>query len=191
MGFNIGSIFGGAADIATGGLDLIAGSSLGETLFGDVSGEGQQAAQAAENLANREFMRQQAEQARGDIFRLFPAAEEARQLGTQGALDIFGQTIPQQAQQFQQGNVGAQQQLTQGLPQILAALRGTPIDISQIQPQTLQFDPSFAQQQLPQFQSTASLFSQDGGGLLGGAVGGGLGTRNTGTNIAQALRGLT
>jgi hypothetical protein len=184
MAFNIGSIFS-----PTGGLEAL--GDLGgftETILGDPSpsGKGAQAAQAAENLATREFIKQQAEQARGDIFRLIPAAEEARRLGTQGALDIFGQTIPQQAQVFQQGNVGAQRALTQGLPQILAALRGTPVDISQFQPQTLQFDPSFAQQQVPQFQTTASLFPQ-GGGIFGrgsGAQGGGL-------NIRNALRGIT
>ena len=130
------------------------------SLFGDVTGEEKTAAQAAENVATREFIERQAEQARGDVLRLFPAAEEARQLGTQGALDIFGQTIPQQLGLIQRGSVGAQQALTQGLPQILAALRGTPIDLSQLQPQALGFDPSFAQQTLPQFQPTTSLFPQ-------------------------------
>jgi hypothetical protein len=182
--FNIGSIFGGGLGLSGGGITGgLIGSQLGgevgesaggafgtdiadipggigESLFGDVSGEEQAAAQAAENAARIAFMRQMAEQARGDIFNLFPAAEQARQQGTQAALDIFGQTIPQQMGVLQQGNVGAQTALTQGLPQIMAALQGTPIDLSQIQPQTLGFDPSFASQTLPQFQSTQSLFPE-------------------------------
>lgn len=166
MAFDLGDIFGSGtpASNITSNLGITGSggklSQLSDKLFGDVTGEGQAEVQRLENLAKQEFIKQQAEQARGDIFKLFPAAEQARQLGTQGALDIFGQTIPQQMDVFQQGNVGAQQALTQGLPQILAALRGTPIDLSQLQPQTLSFDPSFAQQQLPQFQSTASLFPQ-------------------------------
>ena len=156
MGFSLSSIFSPVTEVTS----ALTGGLTGD-LFGDVTGEEQAAAQARENLESREFIERQAEQARGDVLKLFPAAEEARQLGTQGALDIFGQTIPQQLDVFQRGNVGAQQTLTQGLPQILAALRGTPIDLSQLQPQTLAFDPSFAQQQLPQFQSTASLFPKE------------------------------
>ena len=152
MGFSIGSIF-----------DPI--KSAGDLLFGDVTGEDQAAAQAAENTATRESIERLAEQARGDVLNLFPAAEQARQQGTQAALDIFGQTIPQQFGALQQGNVGAQQALTQGLPQIIAALQGAPIDLSQIQPQRLDFDPSFAQQQLPSFQSTTSIFNPDPDGI--------------------------
>jgi hypothetical protein len=129
------------------------GSGLSETLFGD-QGKGAAESQERQNEENRRFIAQQAEQARGDIFNLIPAAETNRQLGTQAALDIFGQTIPQQLDVFQRGNVGAQQALTQGLPQIQAALLGQPVDFGQIQPQSISFNTDFAQQRLPDFIST-------------------------------------
>lgn len=90
-------------------------------------------------------------QARQDLFNLFPAAEQRAQQGFQGALDVFGQALPAQAQVFQQGNVAAQQQLLSGLPQFQNAILGGNVDFSQLQPTQLQQpDLSFFQQQLPQ-----------------------------------------
>jgi len=111
-------------------------------------------AQEDQNAANQQFIREQAEIARTDAIPLFDAAAQNRILGSQGALDIFGQTIPQQLQTFQQGNVGAQQALLAGQPQFSNALLGLPIDFNAVQAQQLQFDPSFAQQTLPEFQTS-------------------------------------
>lgn len=95
---------------------------------------------------------QSAAQAREELFKLFPAAQQNAQAGFQGAMDVFGQTLPQQAQAVQGGNVAAQQQILAGLPQIQNAILGGRIDLSGLQPTQLQQpDFSFAQQQLPQF----------------------------------------
>ena len=88
--------------------------------------------------------------ARDDINRLFPQAQQTAQQGFQGALDVFGQSLPAQSDVFQQGNLGAQQAILQGLPQIQNALLGNQVDFSQFQPfQVQQPDMSFFQQTLP------------------------------------------
>lgn len=100
------------------------------------------------------FTREGVEQARGDLLNLFPAAQQNLQQGFQGALDVFGQSLPAQVQSFQQGNVAAQQQLLAGLPQFQNAILGGNIDFGQLQPSTVPLpDLSFFQQQLPQSQS--------------------------------------
>jgi len=93
--------------------------------------------------------------ARGDVERLFPQAQQSAQQGFQGALDVFGQSLPAQTDVFQQGNVGAQQAILSGLPQIQNALFGNQVDLSQLQPfQVQQPDLSFFNQTLPQFAPT-------------------------------------
>lgn len=109
----------------------------------------------AQSQSSNEQIRatQQAQsQARDDLFKLFPAAQQNANQGFQGALDVFGQSLPAQTQAFQQGNVGAQQQLLAGLGQQQNALFGNQVDMSQLQPVQLQ-TPSldFFQQQLPQY----------------------------------------
>ena len=87
--------------------------------------------------------------ARGDLFNLFPAAQENAQRGYQGALDVFKQALPQQANTFQAGNVAAQNQLLSGMPQFQNAILGAPVDYNQFQATQLEqpnFD--FANQQL-------------------------------------------
>ena len=128
-------------------------SKVVKSVFGGTDRSAQKA-QTKANAAAQEFIAGQAAGAREDILRLAPAAEEARNLGFQGALDVFGQTIPQQLQAFQAGNVGAQQQLAAGTPQSINALLGQPVDLSVLQPQTLDFSTQFAQQQLPEFTSS-------------------------------------
>lgn len=124
-------------------------SIIKDTFFGgaekDAARAQQQGLEQAQQLT-REF----AEQARGDVMRLFPQSQQSLQQGFQGALDVFGQTLPQQAQALTGGNVAAQQTLTQSLPQLQAAILGT--GLPQINQQPYQFTPnfSFANQTLPQ-----------------------------------------
>lgn len=95
-----------------------------------------------------------ADRAREDALPRFEQAREDVLMGFQGALDVFGQTIPQQAMAFQAGNVGAQQQLIAGLPQIQAAILGQPVDFSALQPTEITMtEESFApfRQLLPEF----------------------------------------
>ncbi len=97
--------------------------------------------------------RESADRARADLNRLFPQAQQTAQQGFQGALDVFGQSLPAQTDVFQQGNIGAQQAILAGLPQIQNALLGGNVDFSQLQPfRAQQPDLSFFQQQLPQLQ---------------------------------------
>lgn len=79
---------------------------------------------------SQQFIEDQVEQARGDLFKLFPQAQESRRLGAQAGLDLFGEVIPQQLEAFQGGNVAAQQQLIQGLPQFQNAILGQPTNLN-------------------------------------------------------------
>ncbi len=91
-------------------------------------------------------------QARGDAIPLFQNAQQNALQGFQGALDVFGQTIPQQFEAFQGGNVGAQNAILAGLGQQQAAILGQQLDPNALQAQTLQLpDFSTFQQQLPEF----------------------------------------
>lgn len=126
-------------------------SIIKDTFFGGAEKKAAKAQQKGIEAGIAET-RRASEQARGDLFNLFPAAQQNANLGFQRALDVFGQSLPAQTQAFQQGNVGAQQQLINALPQYQNALFGAPVDYSQFQPTQIQSpDLSFFQQQLPQF----------------------------------------
>ena len=106
-------------------------------------------------------------QARKDIGQLFPQARQDLQQGFQGALDVFGQSLPAQTQAFQQGNVNAQNTLLAGLPQFQNAILGGQLDFSQLQPQSVNVDTGFFQQQLPTT-SVDGVSPNASGSLLGG-----------------------
>lgn len=125
-------------------------SVIKDTFFG---GAEKDAAKATGRGIERgiEATERAAAQAREDLFKLFPAAQQNAQQGFQGALDVFGQSLPAQTGLFQGGNVAAQQQILAGLPQFQNAILGGQVDFSQMQPTQLQMpDLSFLQQQLPQ-----------------------------------------
>ena len=134
-------------------------SKVVKTLFGGTDKSAQKATKEA-NRQTLDFIKQQGQVARQDAIPLFGSAFENRNLGAQAALDVFGQTIPQQFSTFQQGNVGAQNTLLAGLPQFQNAILGLPTDLSGLQPQTIDVDTSFAQQQLPQFISPQQALQQ-------------------------------
>jgi len=103
---------------------------LFDFLFGSTDASAQDLT-FAQNAADRDLFQRLATQSRGDVIPLFGAAQQASAQGIQGALDIFGQTIPQQASLIQQGNLGAQNILAGGLGGINAAILGLPQDLSQ------------------------------------------------------------
>ena len=74
-----------------------------------------------------------ATQARKDVNRLFSSANKSAQGGFQDALDVYSQSAPAQASLFQQGNVGAQNAILAGLPQMQNAILGGNVDLSQLQ----------------------------------------------------------
>jgi len=114
------------------------------------------------NASNRDFLDAKIAEAVVQSEALFRGAASNRVRGATKALDILGQSAPQQLSTFQQGNIGAQEQLLAGLPQIQNALLGLPVDLSGLQPKQVQFDPSFTQQTLPGFK-TPSVALQDVG----------------------------
>lgn len=65
--------------------------------------------QERQNEANRDFIESQIGQAREDAASLFPAAELNLLAGQQAALDVFGQSAPQQVQAIQAGSDAARQ----------------------------------------------------------------------------------
>lgn len=107
-----------------------------KTLFGG-NDKSSQKGQIAQNAAATEFIKAQGVQGRYDILGLSPAAEDNRNAGYQGALDVLSQTIPQQIGAYTSGNTAAQ-----------AAILGGNPSITTINPNT-----SFASQQLPQHTS--------------------------------------
>lgn len=168
-------------------------SFIKDTFFG---GAEKKAAQAQTDALTQgqEFVKQGVEQARSDALPLFNAAQQNAQQGFQGALDIFGQTVPQQLQAFQGGNVGAQSALLSGLGQQQAAILGQQLDPNALQAQTLQLpDPSTFQQQLPDFTSINEALGinqmgpqqfPDGGGFSG------LFPNNPGGRFSRRRRGF-
>lgn len=130
-------------------------SDISDFLFGGTDTSAQELQRQA-NLEAQRAINTSTAQARGDVLGLFPEASQARNLGFQAALDVLGQSIPAQLQAFQQGNVGAQQNILAGLPQFRSAILGGQFDPSAFQPTTLGFDAGFAQQTLPTFTEQAA-----------------------------------
>jgi hypothetical protein len=139
----------------------------GEDLFGD-QGEGAARAQGAENAASRAFIERMSDEAKAAALHLFQGGQQARQRGSQSALDVLGGALPQQLQAFQQGNVGAQEALLGGQTDFRNTIMGLPQG-PQFQPRTIDINTGFLPSSLPIQQS-------GGGGLsniiaaLGGAA---------------------
>lgn len=98
-------------------------------------------AQEQQNEANQKFLRQQAQVARHDMIPLFDAAHQNRIAGADAAMNALRMGMWNQIPAFQQGNVGAQQTLLAGLPQIQNAILGNPVDFSALQPQQIKLNP--------------------------------------------------
>ena len=119
---------------AIGGGSAVAGGLLAAGTVATVAGAfaDRQSVEEVNTLAqeNRDasqaFIEESVAQARTDLFKLFPQAQETRRIGTQTGLDIFSESIPAQIDLFRSGNVAAQNQLIQGLPQFQNAILGVP-----------------------------------------------------------------
>ena len=127
--------------------------------------------------AGQDFIRQGTQEGQQFIQDINPLAQQALAGGFQGASNIFGQALPQQANVFQQGNLAAQQQIAQGLPQFQNAILGNQVDFSQFQPVQLQQpDFSFLQNQQFQTQNPFAAPTPDpatvGPSPFGGSIGG-------------------
>jgi len=140
--------------------------------------------------ASRKFIEKSIAQGRTDLLKLFPAAQESRRAGIQAGLDIFNQTIPQQVGAFEQGNLQAQRTVAGALPNRIAALKGTPMNLNSMQPsqpmgmrgiqlptQLPQATPFPQMQQQQQNQIPPEVQMQLISQMLNGAIGGGGGQR--------------
>ncbi len=112
--------------------------------------------QTSQNASNADFLSKQANIGSSQAEALFGAAGKNRIRAGREALKIFGETMPQQLRTFQEGNVGAQQQLLAGLPQIQNALLGRQVDLSGLQPTNINVDTGFTQRTLPAFTSAST-----------------------------------
>lgn len=135
-----------AGAVASGGAAILDSKSQRDSVK---SAERQKAASQA-------YIDKAIKDARSDIFKLYPAAQQSRQQGLQSGLDLFRQAYPAMTQAFQGGNVAAQNQLLAGLPQMNNAILGRPVNLGGLQSIALQ-QPNFQIPQAPQFQSVDSL----------------------------------
>ena len=139
---------------------VAAGGAVLGAITGDRASSRATDAQSDSEARALEFQRQASEQARNAAIPLFQSARDNSRQGFQGALDVLGQSIPQQLSMLQEGNVNAQNTLGQGLQQQQNAILGNPISNEAFQPQTLSpFDMSMFQQQLPELDSLESILN--------------------------------
>lgn len=123
---------------------------------------------------SQEFIKQQMDQARGDLFKLFPSAQDSQQKGLQAQLGVIKQGFPMQVNAFREGNIMAQQQLINALPQIQNAILGRPMNLGGLQAQRVNGGVDTAQMpQAPQFQQIQGLGLQMPG-MPGGPNGAGI-----------------
>lgn len=132
-----------------------------DDLFGGTDDSAQKSQEQSNQWA-RELFKKNAQRARSDALNILPVSQDNRRAAFQGALDIFGDTIPVQMQQFRRGNTNAQAALLAGLPQIQNAIMGAPVDLSGLQVRSLNPDRSFANVTLPKAKKL------NAGPLLGG-----------------------
>lgn len=143
--------------------------SFKEFLFGGTDASAQNE-QIAANRRAQDFFENEARRTRGQSRSLFNRGQRARRRGFQRSLDVLGESVPQQVGAFQEGNVGAQDTLLAGLPQIQSAILGAPIDLSGLRSRQVQFDPSFTQQRLPGRVQKKPTGFQSSGSLIGDII---------------------
>jgi hypothetical protein len=124
---------GGGSALAGGALVAGTGLALGSAAADRNSQKKAIESAETQKEASQAFIEQSIKEARSDIFKLFPAAQDSRKQGLQAGLDLFSQAYPQMQQSFTQGNVGAQNALLAGLPQMNNAILGNPVDLSGLQ----------------------------------------------------------
>ena len=115
--------------------------------FSDSSQQSGAQHQTAQGLRSGQF--EAIHRGRRDAADALPSAIHAATESVQQGLNVMGDVIPHQFDAFNQGNVGAQQQILAGLPMHDAAIRGQAIDYDSLQPVNINYDTSWAQQNLP------------------------------------------
>lgn len=157
----IGGLTAGQAAAAGVGASLV-GSAMDRRAQGKAVNKANEAAAARTQAALSAL--QPGYQAAQDTRRqAFDVGTQMRQQGMQQGLGMIGQLYGPTANLQQQGNLAAQRMLLAGLPMQRAAILGGNIDYSQLQPQTINYDPNmlagiFGQAQLPQGTPTFAPF---------------------------------
>ena len=132
----------------------LAGSALDRRAQGKAVNKANEAS-AARTQAGLDALRPGYQAAQDVRQQALGMGNQMRQQGMQQGLGMIGQMYGPSANLMQQGNVAAQRMLLAGLPMQRAAIMGGDIDYSQLQPQTMNYDPNmlagiFGQAQLPQ-----------------------------------------
>lgn len=145
-----------------GAAGSLAGSAMDRRAQGKAVNKANEAA-AARTGAGLEALRPGYEAAQNVRREALGMGNQMRQQGMQQGLGMIGQLYGPTANLQQQGNLAAQRMLLAGLPMQRAAILGGNIDYSQLQPQTISYDPNmlagiFGQAQLPQGNVTYSPF---------------------------------
>jgi hypothetical protein len=138
-------------------------SSISDTLFGGTD-DSSQKKQIKANERTQEFIEEQAALARGDVLALQPLGDQARSQGYQSAIDMLTGSTPQQIDLTARGNIGGQEALLAGLPQIQNAILGMPVDMGALQSMDLRTPGMLDWMQGAQIPQTPTDYSS----LLGG-----------------------
>jgi len=108
---------------AIGAVGAIGGAVIGGKAAGKAAKTGAEAQERAADTVSAA-----ADRARKDVLSFFPEAQQNLLVGAQGAIDIFGAGIPLAQQQFQAGNIQAQETTARGFDRQQAALLGLPFE---------------------------------------------------------------
>jgi hypothetical protein len=160
--------------VATGtALLLGAGATLAAGAMDNRSAKKSIESAEEQKALSQEFIKQQMDQARGDLFKLFPSAQDSQQKGLQAQLGTIKTAFPMQINAFREGNVAAQQTLIDALPQVQNAILGRPMNLG-LRAQRINGGVDTAQMpQAPQFQQIQGLGLQLPG-MPGGPNGAGI-----------------
>jgi len=116
-------------------------ATAGATIFGTAASQAinkpddsAQKAQMKANERSQEFIEQQSAKAERSGTSLFDLSQQNLLAGNAAAMGAYKDAFNPQMQAMGQGNYNAQQQISQGLPQIQNALMGLPVDYSAFSP---------------------------------------------------------
>lgn len=116
-------------------------ATAGATIFGSAASkainkpdDSAQRAQMKANERNQAFIEEQAAKAERSGTSLYDLSQQNLLAGNAAAMGAYKDAFNPQLQSMGQGNYNAQQQISQGLPQIQNALMGLPVDYSAFSP---------------------------------------------------------
>jgi hypothetical protein len=126
----LGGAMGASAATATAAGAVIA-AGTGASIYGAYSDNKNQKKnlnfQKESRKQSQDYIERMTKQARADIFKLFPQAQESRQKGLEASMGMLSQTLPAQFQTFGKGNMNAQDTLIQGGQRSNNAILGNPL----------------------------------------------------------------